>query len=106
LIPAALQRKTSVTFAKGQSGNPTGKARGCRNRTTVMVEQLLGGHLENITKKLIEGALAGDTHAIKMILDRLVPPPRDRPINFELPQLKSVGDADKALAKVLDYMSA
>ena len=41
-------------------------------------------------------ALRGDTTAIRLCLERIVPARRDRPISFSLPELKTAGDAVKA----------
>jgi hypothetical protein len=46
-----------VTFRKGASGNPAGKLRGTRNRTSVLIERLLTGEAEGVTKKVLELAL-------------------------------------------------
>jgi Family of unknown function (DUF5681) len=46
-------------FRPGQSGNPAGKPKGARNRTTLAVEALLQGEATAITRKAIERAKAG-----------------------------------------------
>src|SRR3979411_1889715 len=35
------------------------------------------------------GALAGDATALKVCLDRILPPRKDRPVNFKLPSIKN-----------------
>jgi hypothetical protein len=56
---------TATTFKPGQSGNPAGKPRGSRNRTTLAVEALLDGEAETLTRKAIELAKAGDLAALR-----------------------------------------
>src|SRR5262245_39615187 len=46
-------------FERGNSGNPRGRPKGARNRTTLAVEALLDGEAEGITRKAIEKALDG-----------------------------------------------
>src|SRR5262245_2183572 len=74
-----------MPFQSGQSGNPAGKPKGTRNRTTLAVEALLDGEAETLTRKAIELAKAGDLAALRVCLDRIAPPRKDRPVLFELP---------------------
>ena len=88
-------------FAKGVSGNPTGRPPGSRNKATLAVEALLEGEAEALTRKAIERALEGDGQALRLCLDRLAPPRRDRPVSFALPPLKEAADARDAFAAVV-----
>jgi hypothetical protein len=47
-IPAPKQR--GRPFAKGTSGNPTGKRPGARNKMTLAGESLLDGEAEKLTR--------------------------------------------------------
>lgn len=79
-------------FAKGQSGNPAGKPAGTRNATTLAVEQLLDGEAEAITRKAIEMAKEGDTIALRLVLERVAPVRRGRPVLFDLPVIEKASD--------------
>jgi hypothetical protein len=46
-------------------------------------------------------ALAGDVHAMRLCIERLLPPMKARPFNFKLPPLHSVGDAQTALSMII-----
>jgi hypothetical protein len=87
-------------FKSGQSGNPAGKPRGTRHRATMLAEQLLDGEAEAIVRKVIEKAKHGDPIALRLCLDRIVPPRRDRPVRFTIPELNSADDASKAMAAI------
>ena len=87
-----------------KKGNP-GRRPGSRNKATVAVEALLDGEAEKITRKVIEMALAGDTVAMRLCLDRLCPPRRTRPIELELPKVESAGDVLQAQTAVIDAMA-
>lgn len=89
-----------MPFEKGQSGNPAGRPPGARNKATIIAELLLQGEAEAMTRLAIERAKAGDMAALRMCLDRLVPPCRHRPIEFELPRLESAADAVSAMAAI------
>ncbi len=94
-----------MTFQPGQSGNPEGRPRGARNKTTLAVEALLDGDAETITRKAIELAKAGDLTAIRLCLERLCPPRRDRPVMFDLPVLETAADALKASASIANAVA-
>ena len=66
-------RNTDGTFTAGNAGRP----KGARNRTTQAVLALLEGEAEAIGRKAVEMALAGDSVALRLCLDRLAPPRRD-----------------------------
>lgn len=93
-------------FEPGVSGNPAGKPRGARHRTTLAIEALLDGEHEALTRKAIDLALAGDGPALRLCLDRLAPPRKDSPIMVELPSVKSAQDAVSASAGVLAAVAA
>ncbi|MCJ2012679.1 DUF5681 domain-containing protein [Methylobacterium sp. J-076] len=83
-------------FQAGQSGNPAGKAKGTRNRTTMALEAILDGESEALTRRAVKMALDGDTVAMRMCLDRLMPVRKDRPITFTLPEIETAADLTKA----------
>lgn len=93
-------------FERGQSGNPKGRPKGARNHATVLAEALLDGEADAITRKLIDTALEGDTTALRLCLERLLPPRRGRPVAFELPKIKTAADAIHASSLVLTACAA
>ena len=90
-------RNTDGTFAKGNSGRP----KGARNKTTYAIATLLDGEAEAITRKAIEMALDGDGLALRLCLERLAPPRKDTPVEFDLPTIQSLTDAATAGRSVL-----
>src|SRR5258708_29921667 len=95
-----------MPFQKGESGNPAGRPRGARNRTTVLLEDLLAEHAEAIARKAIELAKAGETAALRMCLDRLVPVRKDEPVGFDLPPLDTAAHSLAAAARILAAVPA
>ena len=79
-------------FVKGKSGNPLGRQKGSKNAATIIAENLLQGSAEDVTNKAVELALAGDTTAIKIILDRITPPMKEQKIELSLPQIQTSSD--------------
>jgi hypothetical protein len=88
-------------FAPGHSGNPNGRAKGARNKATVLAEQLLDGEAGALLRKVIDKALEGDTAALRLCLDRVLPPRRDRLVTFALPKIETAKDACAAAAAIL-----
>ncbi len=64
--------QASGKYKKGCSGNPNGKPKGARNKSSLAAEALLEGSLEKICKKVEEEALNGNMQAAKMILERFL----------------------------------
>ena len=95
-----------MPFQPGQSGNPAGKPKGSRNKTTLAMEALLDGEHEAITRKAIELAKDGDGLALRLCIERLLPPRRDRPVEFKLSKLETAADAATALSDILQAVAA
>src|SRR4051812_16012566 len=93
--------KQGTKFRKGQSGNPSGRPAGARNKTTVAIEALLDSEAETITRKAVELAKGGDSVALRLCLERIIPARKDRPVAFALPPIETAGDAAKASAALL-----
>jgi hypothetical protein len=87
-------------FRKGLSGNPRGRPLGARNRATIAMEALLDGEAEAITRKAVEKAKEGDTTALRLCLERILPPRKDRPIALLMPKLSTVADAAALMAAI------
>src|SRR6266511_4398358 len=82
-----------------QSGNP-GRPPGSKNKVTRALEQLAEGQAEQLLRKVIEQALAGDVTCQRMMLDRLYVPPKARPINVPIPPINGREDALSAIAAI------
>lgn len=93
-------------FQPGQSGNPGGKAKGTRNRVTLAMEALLDGQAEALTQKAIAMALEGDGPAMRLCMDRLAPPRRDRPLVFSVPPIRTAEDVAKAGRGLMNKVAA
>jgi hypothetical protein len=72
---------------------------GSKNRTTIVAEALLKGQEDELIRKAIELAKAGDGPMLKFLLDRLLP--RERSVQFDLPSINSASDAVDALRAII-----
>jgi len=90
-----------MQFQKGQSGNPAGRPRGSRNRTTILMQGLLTERAEAIGRKVIQLAEDGDIAALRLCMERLAPAPKGEPVDFELPLLEKPADSVAAAATIV-----
>jgi hypothetical protein len=89
-----------MTFKPGQSGNPDGRPKGARNRATVAAERLLDGEADALTRKAIELAKEGDTTALRLCIERILPSRKDRPVSFNMPRIETLADSVRAAAAI------
>lgn len=71
-----------MKFKPGQSGNPAGKPKGCKDKRTVF-RDLVEDRKEDLIQKAIEMALNNNEQMLKLLLERLLPPrPREEPLRI------------------------
>ena len=92
-------------FKSGQSGNPSGRPKGSLNKATLATQALLDGEAEALTRKVVELAKDGNPVALRLCLERLLPPRKDRPITFNLPPLEGAQDLPQALQAILEAVA-
>jgi hypothetical protein len=94
-------RNPDGTFAPGNPGKP----KGTRHRATRAVETLVDGSAEAITQKAVDMALEGDSTALRLCMERIAPPRKDAPVNFDLPKMSNAQEASIAASGVLKAVS-
>jgi hypothetical protein len=67
---------------------------------------MIGDQAEQVIQRVIEGALAGDTTCMRLCLERIAPPVKERPISVEAPEIKTSDDAITAMTAVLAQVCA
>ncbi len=100
--PESTGKIQDSRFQKGVSGNPQGRPRGARNRATMAAEALLDGQAEALTQACIDRALRGDSVALRLCLERLLPPRKDRPVRVKLPSIQTAADVLEAVKMVIE----
>jgi Family of unknown function (DUF5681) len=95
-----------VPFVKGKSGNPAGRPIGARHKTLVALESLFDNEGEALSRKCVAMAMDGDGVAMRLALERILPPRRDRPISFRLPPLEKPEDALAAVSAIVDGVAS
>ena len=94
-------RNTDGKFSNGNVGRP----KGSRNKATIAIEGLLEGQAEALTQTAISKALEGDSIALRLCMDRIAPPMKDKPIVFPIPRMQGAMDASEAAGSVLRAVS-
>ena len=98
----ASERVRGRPFPPGVSGNPAGRLPGTRNRATMAAEALLDGEAQALTRKAIELALAGDTTALRLCLERIMPARKSRTLKLKMPSMERAENLPAAMGAILD----
>src|SRR5882757_8988165 len=94
---------TKTSNKQFQKGNTLGRGRpqGSRNKATIALQKLLDGHGESITKKCALMALQGDAGAMRLCMERLIPPRKDHAVKFHLPSVTTADEVAIAGSLIL-----
>jgi hypothetical protein len=69
------------------------------------MESLLQEESENLIRKAIEMAKAGDAHAMRICMDRLLPAQKDRPIHLPLGPVETLPQIRSGISSVVQAIS-
>ena len=104
--PTKIGAKSKDTrFKRGNPGGP-GRPEGSRNKATLVLDKIAGDAGAEILQKLVEAAKAGDMRAAELVLSRLWPARKGRPISMQIPPIENAADVVKALGAVADAVAA
>ena len=99
--PESTGQKQKGRFKPGKSGNPAGRPKGSRHKSTMAALALLEGESQSLTRKAIEEAMGGNMVALKLCLERIVPTAKERPVNITFPEVSDASDLVKLTATLL-----
>lgn len=91
---------SDTRFKPGQSGNPSGKPKGARNKFLMALEAIGEAEAEEIVRATIAKAKEGDAQAARTILERVWPARKGARMTFDLPAVTSAQDLPVAIAAV------
>src|ERR1700730_13122273 len=106
LIPRPRGPERGRPFATRQSAPPAGRPAGARNKKTLAAAVLLDGEAEALTRRAVELAFAGDPMALRLCIERILPPCRERAVKFALPPIESAADIAAAMKAVTAALAA
>jgi hypothetical protein len=100
-----MKEKNLSKWKPGQSGNPSGRKPGSRNKATLVALALMEGDAEKIVRKVVDAAIEGDMAAARLVLERLVPPAREKPVSLDLPNTETAEGISNAQEAVLQAIA-
>jgi hypothetical protein len=112
ISPKPRGRGRGRPFEKGRSGNPAGRQSGSRNKATLAAAALLAGESEALTRKAVEMALDGDPIAMRLCMERVLPPCRERTVEFSLPPIEGTrteetcGPSARDVSRAMDAVTS
>ena len=94
-------------FEPGNPGGP-GRPAGSRNKATLALDKIADDAGEDILNKMVETAKGGDLRAADLVLQRIWPVRKGRPLSLSLPLpvIKTAADVVTALGTVADLVGA
>ena|SRR6266478_652517 len=87
-----------------QPGNRFGRGRpkGSRNKRSAQAQEILDQYTEPLIKKCVSKALEGDTRALGLCLERILPSLREPGVRIRMPRMEHVKDIDLAVKRLID----
>jgi hypothetical protein len=100
------ENQTPWRFQPGQSGNPAGKPRGARNAALAALDAIGQEGAEAVLRAVVEAAGKGDMRAAEILLRRVWPERKGRPVALDLPPMECAADLAKALGSIARAVAA
>jgi Family of unknown function (DUF5681) len=99
-------KQTGRRFAPGTSGNPSGRPRGSRHTALLALDRIGAEGAEDVMRSVVTAAKNGDMQAAGLLLKRLWPERRGRPVQLDLPAILVPSDIVAALGAVTSAVAA
>ncbi len=104
--PQSGDRAADGKYRPGHKLPGPGRAEGSRNKATIALEKMLADDGAGVVKAVIEKAKDGDMAAARLVLDRVIPVRKGRPIAIKLPKITTPADVLATLTATIDQMAA
>jgi len=103
-VSETVKRGGRGRFTAGTRPGP-GRPKGERARLAAALDTLAAADAEAVLAALLTAAKGGDVAAARVILDRLWPPPKGRPLELALPSVEDATGLVAAMAQVVAAMA-
>src|SRR5690349_19181883 len=104
--PESSGQKHNGRWQPGQSGNKAGKPRGTRNLALVALDAIGTEAAEDVLRTVVAAAKGGDLRAAEILLRRIWPERKGRPVNIALPPMRCAADLASVLGAVAEAVGA
>jgi hypothetical protein len=95
------KKRGNPNFYKGMPPlNPTGRPKGSLNKYTQLSRELMSSKGPEIVEKVIEMALEGDRHCLKMCMDRIIPTSKAVEISHQMGENSGINIIVQGVAAV------
>jgi hypothetical protein len=105
IVEETTLKKTPGLFEPGGPGGP-GRPAGSRNRATLALDTLAESEAHAILQDVMKAAKGGDLRAAEILLARIWPVRKGRPVTLNLPVIKTAADVVAAVGVVADAVGA
>ena len=99
-------RKHGHRWQPGKSGNPSGRAKGSRHAALRALDAIGAEAGTDIMAAVVTAAKGGDMRAADILLRRLWPERKGRPVQMDLPAIMAPSDIVAALGAVAGAVAA
>ena len=101
------RKQRGRAWQKGVSGNPAGRPRGSRHEALKALDAIGADGAAEVMKAVVTAAKAGDMRAAEILLRRLWPERKGRPVPIDLPAIgTTTAGIVAALGAVVDAVGA
>jgi hypothetical protein len=99
-------KQAAGRWQPGQSGNPSGRPKGARHAALMALDSIGETAAKEVMGAVVDAAKGGDMRAADILLRRLWPERKGRPLAMELPPIGGAGDLPAAVGAVVQSVAA
>jgi Family of unknown function (DUF5681) len=99
-------KQGGARWRPGRSGNPAGRAKGARHAALLALDAIGAKAGKDIMAAVVNAAQNGDMRACEILLKRLWPERKGRPVALDLPPITGAADIVVALGAITGAVAA